>query len=327
MGIFDRKPNVEKLEKKRDIEGLIEALQYRKDLIVRGEAASALGRIGYKRAAEPLVQALKDEDSYVRQEAAIALGNIGDVRGVRPLIKLSRIELVESRAVQALCEIKDVGAVEPLSAALRYADGRVGVLVVTLLGHHGKAAVTPLVHALGHKDVRVCDEIMRVLAKIEDPAVIVEPLIEALKDENERTRWLAAKILGHARDARAVEPLIRALTDDDDYVRDMAAEALGWIQDARAVEPLIRVMKKGYDIPDYATKALSHIGKPAVDPLIQAFKDRDPNVRYMVLEILTDMFGGDSNKARGPIVELLRNEKDESVRNAAKRFLGFLPQT
>ena len=43
MGLF--KPNVVKLESKKNVDGLIKALQYEKDLQVQRNAAGALGRL------------------------------------------------------------------------------------------------------------------------------------------------------------------------------------------------------------------------------------------------------------------------------------------
>ncbi|MCG2790777.1 MAG: HEAT repeat domain-containing protein [Actinomycetia bacterium] len=54
----------------------------------------------------------------------------------------------------------------------------------------------------------------------------VEPLIEALKDENCYVRSHAVRDLGKIGDARAVEPLIKALEDEDSDVRETASEAL-----------------------------------------------------------------------------------------------------
>jgi hypothetical protein len=42
MKIFRRKPNIEKLAKNEDIEGLFEALKYRKDQSIRDQAADTL---------------------------------------------------------------------------------------------------------------------------------------------------------------------------------------------------------------------------------------------------------------------------------------------
>jgi len=65
-------PDIEKLEKKRDVEGLIKALRHED---VRLEAVTALGRIG-KPAVEPLIQALNDDNEGVRMGAKKALEKI-----------------------------------------------------------------------------------------------------------------------------------------------------------------------------------------------------------------------------------------------------------
>lgn len=60
---------------------------------VRGAAAWALGRIGNKRAVEPLIKSLlEDESGFVRSGAANALGAIGDERAVEPLKKATKDE-------------------------------------------------------------------------------------------------------------------------------------------------------------------------------------------------------------------------------------------
>ena len=54
----------------------------------------------------------------------------------------------------------------------------------------------------------------------------VEPLIQALKDEEGDVRLIAAGALGHIGDAKAVEPLTKALKDKKKKVREAAKEAL-----------------------------------------------------------------------------------------------------
>jgi hypothetical protein len=53
--------------------------------ITRAAAAEALGKIGDRRAVEPLILALTDKDWGVRLNAAVALGEIGDARALGPL--------------------------------------------------------------------------------------------------------------------------------------------------------------------------------------------------------------------------------------------------
>ena len=58
----------------KDIEDLIEDLKD-KDWNVRRKAAWAIGEIGDRRAAEPLIHALKDEDNGVLILVALKRGN------------------------------------------------------------------------------------------------------------------------------------------------------------------------------------------------------------------------------------------------------------
>jgi len=103
MGIFDRKPNVEKLKARKNMKGLIKTLKYN-DHYVRGFAADALGEIGDSRAVEPLINALKDPFSDVQYYATRALGEIGDKRAVEPLTKALKYKDsgVRMRAAEAL---------------------------------------------------------------------------------------------------------------------------------------------------------------------------------------------------------------------------------
>jgi len=145
----------------------------------------ALGKIGTP-AVEPLLAALKDEDSGVRSKAARALGEIKDTRAVEPLISALEDEDpgVRWNVAYALGEIKDARAVEPLIATLEDEDP----------GVRENAAI-----ALGEiKDARA-----------------VEPLITALKDKDKDVRRHVAWALGEIKDARAVEFLIIALKDKD----------------------------------------------------------------------------------------------------------------
>ncbi|MFZ3058114.1 MAG: HEAT repeat domain-containing protein [Candidatus Methanoperedens sp.] len=79
MGICDLfKPNVVKMINKRDVDGLIKALRYKKDSDVRMEAAEALGKIGDKRAVKPLIQALNNRPTGFHKAVVIALVEIGN---------------------------------------------------------------------------------------------------------------------------------------------------------------------------------------------------------------------------------------------------------
>jgi HEAT repeat protein len=81
-------PDVRKMEREFNVQGLIKALGYRQDSRIRADAAIALGRIGSTIALNPLIAALNDGNSYVRGHVADALAKIGGTHSVEPLIAL-----------------------------------------------------------------------------------------------------------------------------------------------------------------------------------------------------------------------------------------------
>jgi HEAT repeat protein len=84
-------------------------------------AARALGQIRDRRAVDPLIKALDDEDGLIAGDVATALGKIGDTRAVMPLIKLLAGDPEKQRAVaaaHALGNFNDPRAIRPLVNAL-----------------------------------------------------------------------------------------------------------------------------------------------------------------------------------------------------------------
>ena len=86
----------------------------------RRSAAYALGRLGDKRAVDPLIKALADDDFYVRWGAVWALGRLGDKRAADPLVKAlaDKVSNVRKAAAEALEQLGDKRAVDPLIEAL-----------------------------------------------------------------------------------------------------------------------------------------------------------------------------------------------------------------
>ncbi len=162
-------PKVERMTVKGDVKGLIKALGYREDSVVRWHAAGALGAIGDARAVEPLIDALRDSGWEVRSAAVKALVEIG-APAVRPLIvalKEGR-EDVRWRVAEALGAIGDVRAVEPLIAALAGDDRHVRWRAAGALGAIGDVcAVESLSAALGDRDSDVREAVAGALNMLE----------------------------------------------------------------------------------------------------------------------------------------------------------------
>ncbi len=252
-------------------------------------------------AVEPLISVLAHSHNQARKAAADALGQIGDARAVEPLIvALKDREIRQCGAVEdALVKIGGP-AVEPLVAAFKNGDFEVRFDAVTLLGKIGDArAVEPLIAALALRNVPL--PTAEALGRIGDVRA-VGPLIAALEDEPRP----AAEALGNIGDARAVEPLIGAL----ERAPDAAARALGKIGDARAVESLIAALKN--TAPAAAAEALGRIGDArAVEPLIAALKDAAPAAAAEALGRIGDA------RAAEPLIAAL-----ERAPAAAARALG-----
>lgn len=204
-----------------------------------------------------------------------------DIEGLIKALKYKNDD-VRCEATKALAEIKDVRAEEPLIQALKDED----------------------------RYVRI--EATKALGEIRDP-MAVEPLIQALKDKDSSVRGAVTKALGEIKDPGAVESLIQALEDENIVNRGYAMEALGNIGDARAVAPLIKNIER-----DEASNALVKIGKPAVEPLTQALKDKNASVRKRAATILGSI---GNRKAVEPLIKTL-NDDDVFVRCTVAMNLG-----
>jgi HEAT repeat protein len=302
-------PNIESLEKKQDVEGLIRALE-QENADVREDAAKALGRIGDPRAVEPLIAALKDGDDEVRTGAAVALRAFQDDRAIDALITALKDEDKDVRRYSAysLGEIGDLRAVEPLIAAFKDEDHPSAP--AKALGKIGDPrAVELLIAALKDESWGIRDTAAEALGQIGDPRA-VEPLTTLLHDEDGNVRKsaiLALDNLGwypdnqedgasywaiHIKweipldlDFASFTQLITALYHPESEVRQAAAQKLGQAGDPRAVEPLIAALKdKDVDegVHQSAVEALGQIGEAAVEPLIAVFKDRNFPSSYAI---------------------------------------------
>jgi HEAT repeat protein len=255
-------PDVTRLEARRDVDGLIRALAYKKDDAIRRAAAEALGRLGDARAVEPLITALRAHWRASALAAAEALGRIGDLRAIGPLIGT-----LHSAHPEDMLRI----AVDALVA-------------------FGQPAVEPLARRLRSEIAEEAWLAAGALARIGCPGV--EALIAALRDQSPYARRAASEALGQAHDRRAVGPLIDVLREHDSASAS-AARALGALGDARAVEPLAAELSNEHlwwEARKEAAIALGRIGDArAVEPLAAALRDRDDKIRSAAAEALTQL--------------------------------------
>ena len=192
------------------------------------------------------IQTLEEgEHENLRYEAVESLGLIEEIRqtgeAIEPLIKALREDespSVRIRAAQMLAFVKDPRIIERLGQAMEdneYSESlnaRVQQWAAFALSKIGnERALETLTQALKHKKSDVRFYAAEALDQID-----WKPM-----DDTEKTHYLIAKKkfgeVARLRDP-PIEPLIQALKDESDNVRQMAAYALGDIGDVRALEAL-----------------------------------------------------------------------------------------
>jgi HEAT repeat protein len=153
-------PDINKMLAQRNVNRLIKALNYHKDKYIQMNAIKALGKLGDKRAVEPLVSILiisngnyHRENPALGEYAILALGDIGDAGAVKPLIDSMTFNSPLGAVVKSLVKI-GTPAVEPLISALRtQEDWDIKIRTIEALGKIGDIrAVKPLVYAYKETD-------------------------------------------------------------------------------------------------------------------------------------------------------------------------------
>jgi len=204
-------------------------------------------------------------------------------------------------------------------AALRDEDWAVREEAATALGgFRDRRAVEPLIAVLRDSDRAVREAAVTALTAIGEPAI--EPLGACLQDRNLAVQEYAAAILASIGDARVVDRLVASLSSADWIVRMHAARALGRIGEARAIPALMPLLQdKVKAVREEASGALARLGPAAIPVLVAALAHEEWLVRLHAVESLGKTKSPD---AVTPLLHLLFNDRDSSLREDAVRALG-----
>ena len=172
------------------------------------------------------------------------------------------------------------------------AEEKNATTAVTELAKMGAVALKPVLHAYTSPiNQNMAENAGSVLVLFGEPAV--EPLMELLQ----RDEWTAsaAWTLGYIGDARAVAPLILALKNKNQYTRWAAVNALALLRDPRSIEPLIqRLRDRASSVRFLTAKALSDFGdERAISELEKLVSDPSPGIRDVAGDAIANI------KARG----------------------------
>lgn len=212
--IFTRnKPDIKALTEKKDIFGLIRALNSR-DLEVHTAAAKALGTLGPE-AVDDLATAIRTRNLAIKLGIIGALSEIRDPRSIPTLTEALRHKNSEVRwqAAIALGEIDDAGVIKPLVGALKDPDKFVRYGAAFALAKRGwkpQDAQELSYYFVGMQEWKAAKY-------VGNPAI--PALTQALKDRDNNVRAKAIDMLGDIRDPAATPALMKSLGDENREVR------------------------------------------------------------------------------------------------------------
>jgi HEAT repeat protein len=239
-------------------------------VVVRANAARALGFVGDPQAISALTKALKDSERNVRRAAVYGLGEIQEAKGsgaVPALILALKDEwwFVRSEAAQALGKIRDARGAAPLFDLLEDSDNSVKnaaknalitlvqadpseflnqiknttkpdhawIAALALTTVNNKAAIPVLLANLGAAEAPRRYTAAQGLAQLREPstAPAIRPL---LKDSEKMVRGQAVLALAALRDKDSLSDL-KSVSDnasEDPAVKDAAQRAVKYIESA-----------------------------------------------------------------------------------------------
>lgn len=148
----------------------------------------------------------------------------------------------------------------------------------------------------------------------------VEEAIEKLNDSDVEVRKNAVNSLDGTTDEAAIDPLIEAMKDENTPVRHKAAEILGNMGDVVVERLLTIVNNEEGEYKRFASFALKLTGSnEAIDYFASAIYDEDFGVRKVAVRSLGELKATDKIDN---IAEIMMEEEDWGVRLAAVRALG-----
>ncbi len=194
--------------------------------------AQVLGRIGAPRSAPMLLALSHDANTHVRKEAILALGKIHVATlkdTLQRILQHDPMPELRAMAAESLTSFRDTAVV----AALR--------------------------EALADSSAMVRQSAIAALNKTWTPST-AKSVLRAMRDPDEKVRFIATQIAAIRQIADARHPLRRALSDPSPWVRAEAARGIAQLADTAAVDALINLLRRydGADA-DAAHKALREL--------------------------------------------------------------------
>lgn len=295
----------------------------------RAFAAELLGRVGNAKAIPALletVQSTRTEDADVREISLRALARIADPRAVEPLVQA--LKQAESWLAPRIADIlvrHGEPVIEPMLAFLRE-PGRhpARAWAANVLGElKAQAAFPVLLASLKDMDDEVRAKAAGALGKLGDRRAVTYLLDYLLTDPAPFVRARIAGALGQFGDSEVIDRLVRALGDPAWWVRMRSVEALEQIGPIAEAPLIVALDDPDPEIRIRAAVALERMGVPArlVTRIEQGDGDADTDsllVKFGIAgarELLAEHLHHPSVAVRRTIVRTIRqaDRKDLAV--------------
>lgn len=277
MGLF-WKPNIQRMEQQRDINGLMEALQS-KDQDTRRLALHALGNLRDERSLPVLIYLLDDPE--LRRSAMRALGQLRAPHSIEFLLRFTAPEFTDDFPVlvAVLGEIGDPRGLPFIMMQTSHPSPTMRILAMHALQHYTGEAVQAVaerhlldenqsvVYAAARQLSRLgfqpqedetgavylaCQGRWQDCARLGKPAL--RPMLWATANPNPQVRLLAAQALGEIGDPLAASTLLKLLDDKDTAVFLAAVFSLGSLGVTRAVAPMLASVEHRSHQPGWNTE-------------------------------------------------------------------------
>ena len=251
-----------------------------------------------------LLKLLNHEYSLIQEAAAEALGRLQAENAVPDLCRLLKeggFRIVRNAALEALVQLRAEEALPELHKRL---------------------------DALDFPDQEEQEKALEALVRLQSNE---KALLELQKRLNDQHLWLIrpkiAELLARLQPKEGPKELLKLLNEKNPDIRAKAAEALGRLRAEDAVPDLRKCLKD--QVPSVRLKAAEALGrlqpKEGVPELINLLHERGPAFRAMAAEALGHLRAEDAVDAVPPLLELLKNDReDTSVRAKAAEALGRL---
>ena len=313
------KSDVEKMQAKRDVNGLVKALSY-KNVDIRRAAAEAIRKSDDPRVVNTLIDELNNPNSKACLQTVDALRIIGGRQGVLGLITaLKNPDLnVRLYAVDALRTIGGEQGVVGLITALDNQDAKIRLLAVdTLLTISGIYGTGGLLVALKKADKAVRFNAAIGLGNIGDARAVDALSVALINDQETTVRAAAAEALVKINHARKENGSVNELTQDQVISSKVSSD------EARAAEGLVDFLEdQSVEERIRKVRLLGLLGKTGnaevVDELIGDLRDPNATVRFEAIDALGNI--GDNQAVERLVVAL--NDPDSFSHSLVVGALG-----